>query len=170
MSDPGKTEDIRLILAECDRQDLPLLTQKAYVLATVEHETAGKFQPVVESFWVDDPVKYNRKHHPEYFPWYGRGYIQLTWERNYRKYAELLHIDLVGQPDLALEPAVARFILVHGFKHGTFTGHKLEDYVRKHRTWFKNARRCVNGTDKASHIAGVADRWVTRLCTAKIAD
>ena len=41
-----------------------------------------------------------------YNGYYGRGPIQLTWERNYAKYGDLLGVDLVGDPDLLLDPVV----------------------------------------------------------------
>ena len=37
----------------------------------------------------------------------GRGPIQITGRFNYKKYGDLLSIDLVGQPELAAQPAVA---------------------------------------------------------------
>ncbi len=37
----------------------------------------------------------------------GRGPIQITGRFNYKKYGELLGVDLVGQPELAAQPAVA---------------------------------------------------------------
>ena len=48
---------------------------------------------------------------------------------------------------------VALFALVHGFKTGTFTGRKITDYINRSETDFVNARRCINGTDKATEIA-----------------
>ena len=35
--------------------------------------------------------------------YYGRGFVQLTWERNYETMSDLLGIDFVHHPDLALE-------------------------------------------------------------------
>ena len=98
-----------------------------------------------------------------YYPYYGRGYVQLTWKNNYEKYSGLLGIDLVGTPDLALEPGVAAFVLVHGFKTGTFTGRKISDYISADKTDFVNARRCINGLDKAYEIARLAEKFMTQL-------
>lgn len=142
------------ICAECERQGLVLATQMAYVLATAEHETGGTFRPVREAFFLRNPVGYLRK--LRYWPYYGRGYVQLTWHDNYAKYGEILGLDLVGNPDLALEPPVANFILAHGLRHGSFTGKRLADYVRPGKTDFVGARRCVNGTDKAHRVAQLA--------------
>ncbi|WP_242049006.1 glycoside hydrolase family 19 protein [Planktothrix sp. FACHB-1365] len=54
----------------------------------------------------------------------GRGYVQLTWNYNYRKYSDVLGLDLVNDPDLVMRPDIALFILIHGMKWGVFTGIK----------------------------------------------
>lgn len=148
------------IKEECRAQDIGLPAQIAYVLATTQWETAQTFRPVKEAFWLSEDW---RKNNLRYYPYYGRGYVQLTWESNYKKYSELLGVDLVGNPDLALEPATALFVLVHGFKTGTFTGRKIADYINSDRCDFVNARRCINGLDKAHEIAAFAETFLTEL-------
>jgi predicted chitinase len=158
----GKEGTIKAIASACSKQGLGLKAQIAYVLATADHETAHTFQPVAEAFWVSDAEAW-RKKNLRYYPYYGRGYVQLTWEKNYALYGSLLNLDLVRKPDLALEPRTALFILVHGFRTGQFTGRKLSDYVDAHHTDFRNARRCINGTDKQAEIAALAKSYLTRL-------
>lgn len=58
---------------------------------------------------------------------------------------------------------IAAAILVGGMKAGTFTGRKLGDYVGNGRTDFHNARRVVNGTDKAGHIGNIAQRLMAAM-------
>lgn len=159
MSD--RAEAIVDIIDECDKQGLTLDTQKAYVLATVEHETGNTFKPVREAFFLKNPLRYLIS--LRYYPYYGRGYVQLTWKENYRKYGDILGVDLVGNPDLACRPDVARYVLVHGFRTGAFTGKRLTDYVTAGKTDFINARRCINGTDKAARIAQLASKWLRVL-------
>ena len=145
---------VAAIEAECIRQGIGLKTQIAYVLATAEWETGNTFRPVREAYWM--PEWFRKRF--RYYPYYGRGYVQLTWKFNYQRYSEILGIDLVRNPDRAMEPAIAAFILVHGFKHGVFTGKAITEYIRQGKTDFIGARHCINGTDKAAKIAGIAVR------------
>ncbi|MEO0080462.1 MAG: glycoside hydrolase family 19 protein, partial [candidate division WOR-3 bacterium] len=85
------------IVKECLRQGVSQPEQIAYVVATAEWETGKTFKPVKEAFWLSEEW---RKKNLRYYPYYGRGYVQLTWESNYRKYSKILGIDLVGNPDL----------------------------------------------------------------------
>ena len=52
---------------------------------------------------------------------------------------------------------------MHGFKTGTFTGRKITDYIDAQKTDFVNARRCINGLDKAQAIADVAKKYLAEL-------
>jgi hypothetical protein len=137
-------------------------SQLAYALATVEHETNGTFKPVKEAYYLGDKAENYRKG-LEYYPYYGRGYVQLTWDYNYSKYEKLLGIPLTTNPDLALIPETSAKILLHGMMNGIFTGKSLRAYVNNVRTDFFNARRTVNGIDKAQHIKELADKWLNKL-------
>jgi hypothetical protein len=79
-------------------------------LATIAVETAYKFEPIKE-FGSEAYLRAKK-----YFPFFGRGYVQITWEENYRHYGQLLAIDLVGEPDRALNPNVAASILAAYFR------------------------------------------------------
>lgn len=144
---------INTIIAKCLEMGMTQKEQIAYVLATVKHETNDTFDPVREAYWLSETW---RKKYLRYYPYYGRGYVQLTWLDNYKKYGEILGIDLVNEPDLAMDPDTAAFILIHGFMNGTFTGSKIDDYIDKNSVNYKRARRCINGMDKASLIAHYA--------------
>ncbi|NTV99551.1 MAG: carboxypeptidase, partial [Chlorobiaceae bacterium] len=72
-----KDGTIAAIKAECRAQDIGLNTQIAYVLATTQWETSQTFKPVREAFWESEEW---RKKHFRYYPYYGRGYVQLTWK------------------------------------------------------------------------------------------
>ena len=87
--------------------------QIAYIFATVDHETAAQWRPVMEAYWM--PAGWQDENLTDYAPYYGRGFVQLTWRSNYEKYRDILCIPLVDKPDLALEYSVSLFVLVNGF-------------------------------------------------------
>ncbi len=158
---------VEAIRLECARQGLALPAQVAYVLATAEHETAGSMKPVREAYYLgdEDRAEAYRKG-LEYYPYYGRGLVQLTWRENYEAYGPKLskrfgeEVDLVESPDDALRPDFAVFILVDDLRTGAFTGKRLSDYVSEETTNFVDARRCVNGVDKADEIAAMAEKFL----------
>lgn len=155
-----KEGTIAAIKQECITQEIGLNTQVAYVLATAQWETNQTFEPVREAYWLSDDW---RKRNLRYYPYYGRGYVQLTWKNNYEKYSNLLDVDMVTEPDIAMQPEISLFILVHGFKTGTFTGRKISDYIDASKSDFVAARRCINGTDKAHEIAELARKFLAEI-------
>lgn len=85
--------------------------------------------------------------------YYGRGYAQITWLRNYIKMGKRIGVDLEKYPDLALERSVAAKLLVIGSVEGLYTGKSLFDYDLKDSLFDAyNARRVINGLDKADKI------------------
>ena len=92
-----------------------------------------------------------------------RGYVQLTWRTNYQFYSDLLEKDFVADPDAVMDENISLFILVHGFKTGAFTGKKITDFINDRRTDFVEARRCINGTDRAHDIAHLALKHLTKI-------
>lgn len=135
----------------------------AYGLATAWHE--ARFLPQAE--WglgkgrpYAAPGKYGQ-------PQYGRGLVQLTWDFNYEWADKALKLNgqLLRNFDLALDPAIATRILIKGMEDGAFTGRRLGQYIVTRGTpeAFANARRIINGTDKAQLIAGYAERFQAAL-------
>lgn len=151
--------DTRLIVETCNRFGL-LRNQAAYVLATAYWETARTMKPVEEAFWLSDGW---RRDNLRYYPWHGRGYVQLTWERNYIKAGRELDRDLTTDPTKVMEPEISAEILVCGSRDGWFTGKRLEDYITLRRSNYRGARRIINGTDKASTIAEIARDYEAAL-------
>jgi predicted chitinase len=146
------------IIAEARRQGITNKDQLAYILATATHESgAGAHMREFASgrayegrrdlgnTQAGDGVRYK-----------GRGYVQITGRRNYADWSKRLGVDLLSNPELASNPQVAARILVEGMKKGTFTGKGLDSYINGSGTDFRNARRIVNGTDKASSIGNIA--------------
>lgn len=149
-----QVDNINLIVEFCNRYSLEY-NQAAYVLATAWHETNQTMLPVIEAYWLSEDW---RKKNLRYYPWYGRGYVQLTWEYNYRKADQKLGLNgaMLKDPSLAQVPKYAAEILVLGSKEGWFTGKKLSDYIGKVNKDYKQARRVINGLDKAQKIANEA--------------
>jgi hypothetical protein len=123
--------------------------QLAYIVATAWWETGGRYDPVKE-IKPSDPAKRGRYWDT---PYYGRGYVQLTWRDNYAKIGQRFGVDLLTEPDLALMPNLALEILVYGMMEGLFTGKRLWTYVTGTTPDFIRARRVVNGLDHAEEIA-----------------
>ena len=80
-------------------EDYFTIPQWAYVFATVFHEAGTSFESVREAYYLQE--KYNwteeqftawRKKNLRYYPWDGKGYVQLTWERNYELFEKLMGI------------------------------------------------------------------------------
>ena len=124
----------------------------AYVLATSFHETGATMQPVTEY----GSQKYLKS--KPYYPWHGRGHIQLTWEENYARQDEKLGLGgaLMKNPDLALDRDISLKVILGGMVDGDFTGKKLSDFFTDQRTDWYEARTIVNGHDRASDIANYA--------------
>lgn len=147
-----KTGDLPLIIEECKKHGL-LRNQTAYVLATTIHETAGSAKPVRE-YGGETYLKKKK-----YYPYVGMGYVQLTWDYNYKKASKVLNVDFLKNPKLLLEPKYAAPIIVVGMLEGWFTGKKLSDYITLKISDFKSARKIVNGLDKAELIADYAKQY-----------
>lgn len=142
----------------------------SYFLATIMHETAFTFKPIKE-FRAREGTQV-RGIQDRYWKtgYYGRGYVQITWERNYRAFAKLLNIDLIKKPDLALDPTISYNIAAIGMRQGLFTGKKLSDYINSSKTDYVEARRVVNGTDRAETLANYAKRIESVLNVALVRD
>ena len=133
----------------------------AYLLATTFHESTWKnsvWKPIKEGgrgrgrpYGRPDPITGQT--------YYGRGYVQITWKANYYTMSKVTGLDLINQPDLTLEPEVATKIIFYGMKHGSFTGRKLSHYINDKKCDYRNARRIINGTDRASTIASYARKF-----------
>lgn len=154
----------QLIVAECKKHGL-LRNQAAYALATAKHET-GNFRWLRE-IW--GPTKAQRRYEGredlgnvepgDGKRFMGRGYVHITGRRNYKDWSRRLGISLLNDPQEAEKPEIAARILVEGMKLGTFTGKKLSDYITLQKSDFYNARRIVNGMDRATKIAGYAAEY-----------
>lgn len=160
-----QVEGINSKLDAFDRAGITDDRWRAYMLATAYHETDKTMQPIEEygkgrGRPYGRKIKYNRQPytHPDKI-YYGRGDVQLTWYENYELMGRLLNIPLLEQPELALNPEISARIMTEGMtkgksNRGDFTGVSLETYFNSTKNDPVNARRIINGLDKAELIAG----------------
>lgn len=138
----------------------------AYMLATTYHETAARMWPITE--YGSDTYLQSK----EYYPYIGRGFVQLTWKDNYQKASQILSLyddrDLVDHPELALDSLIATRCLFRGMAEGWFTGRKLGHYFDEETDDPINARQIINGNDDDTLIAGHYDKFLIALSDAII--
>jgi putative chitinase len=130
----------------------------AYMLATTFHECAGTWQPIAE-YGKGKGREYGKPDSRTGKTYYGRGFVQLTWDDNYLTMGKLLNVDLLNNPDLAMKPDIAYSIMSWGMRKGMFTGVGLSKYINSEKCDYIGARKIINGTDKAQLIAGYAVKF-----------
>lgn len=152
--------------------------QFAYILATIYHETGivqnkqliRTFQPVEEMGKGKGRVYGSKiKHSGEDYDlpdkiYYGRGHTQNTWFEIYEKLTVLAKKqghdwDFLNRPELLLQMQPSLWATFTAMQIGLYTGRKLSDYINTQKCDYVNARRIINGTDKAELIAGYANQF-----------
>jgi putative chitinase len=158
------------------------LEHLAYCLATAFHETALTMQPIKEfggtayykhmyDIEGDRPAKARELGNltpGDGVKFAGRGYVQLTGRSNYARASKEVGFDLIASPDLAMQPGIAAVIMYSGMKAGWFTGKKLSDYFKAGLSDPYNARRIINGLDKAGDIAEHHRKFLAALKAAEV--
>jgi hypothetical protein len=132
----------------------------AYWLATPFEETGRTMQPVREAYWLSEAW---RKANLRYYPFYGRGLVQVTWEENYKALSPIVGRDLVASPDDALIPSVAATAMFYGMEHGMFGGTGIAYWFNATKDDPVGARHLVNGTDRAQEIADTYAQFLGAL-------
>jgi putative chitinase len=177
----GAQAAIPLLVATCKSNDVTDKAQVAYVLGTAQHESAGFVH--MRELYDGDPNTYFEENYGyktktgkilgntqpgDGAKYFGRGFVQITGRANYTKFAHILGIDLVDNPDLAVHPDTAAKITVLGMRDGKFTTVGLARFlhVPDKLDWY-NARTIVNAHDQADKIAGYAKAYyaVLQTCT-----
>jgi len=150
----------------------------AYMFATAKHECADTWQPIEEygkgkGHKYGQPVQVTGSDGQTYSnAYYGRGYVQLTWDYNYKKMSDALGMDdaLLIHPEQVLQPDVAYKIMSYGMRNGSFTGKKLGDYINDQGCDYRNARRIINALDQADLIKSHAEKLEGCFGGSRIAD
>jgi predicted chitinase len=146
----------------------------AYMLATVHKETTFSFKAstkedgrggrnrYAQAVQVVDVLGVRGPKNTEYSnTYYGRGYVQLTWEENYRQIGKAYGIgdELNINPDRAHELEIAYFAATHGMRHGAYAkGHSLSRYINGDHCNYRSARQIINGFDDCDTIADWASK------------
>lgn len=149
----------------------------AYMLATTFHETGATMLPIRE--WGGEgyfhrmyDIRGARPHVAKQLgnfqpgdgvKFHGRGYVQLTGRANYGRASEILGHDFIKDPDAVMRPDFAAVIMFAGMTKGWFTGKKLSDYFGPDKDDPFNARRIINGLDKAREIASYHEAFLAAL-------
>lgn len=152
--------------------------ETAHTFRGIEEYGKGASRPYGKEITVTDP-KTKKAYKNKY---YGRGYVQLTWGYNYQRIDHKLgngtfpnrnkvkvadynkgftitdpSKSIYLNPQKALKKEVAYTGLIWGMHKGIYTGRKISNYVTTGKIDYINARRVINGTDKASKIANYAE-------------
>ena len=165
---------IDVIVNEYKRRGWEERSWLAYILATVYHETAKTMQPI-EEYGKGKGRLYGKKMkmngEPYAIPdkiYYGRGYTQNTWYENYLKLTteakkQGKNWDFMNHPELLLQPQPSVWATFEAMSKGWYTGKRLGNYLNDVITDFVNARKIINGLDKAKLIADYAEKFYTSL-------
>lgn len=149
-----------------------LINQQAYILATVHPETWYTWKPIEEKGRgvgkrYGMRIKYSGvRYNDTTAIFYGRGYTQATWYEVYQKLTVLAIAqgkdwNFLQKPDLLLIPKISAWATLEGMELGLYTGYKLSRSVNRFRSDFYNARRVINGLDRAEEIAEYAKEILT---------
>ncbi|MEL6384377.1 MAG: glycoside hydrolase family 19 protein [Cyanobacteria bacterium J06626_18] len=151
----GAREHIPRIIAAANEAGVTDKAQIAYILGTISTELEGGWRPTGERGVGCGTYGSGC--------YYGRGFVQLTWQENYAKMGNILGVDLLNDPSLANDPDLSAKITVIGMRDGVFTGRALDDYIGGGKADFVNARRIVNDEDKMQYTADQAERFLQAL-------
>jgi len=158
-----QVDTIDAVLLEIEKQGITDNRQSAYIFATAYWEAHNPRKPELRMTPMKEFGGEAYLKGKKYYPYFGRGLSQLTWDYNYRKEAKRLNIDLMNNPDLILDIPVAANSHVYNMKIGGYTGKKLSDYINDLKCDFLGARRIINGTDKKDEIAAIAVKFLAAM-------
>lgn len=127
-----------LLHAALDARGIADRPVQVAAIATVTVET-GNFRPIPEYASGDEyegRADLGNTESGDGRRFKGRGYIQITGRANYRTYGDALGVDLVADPDLALDPGVSA---------GIFAAYFAQHYIR----WLPAPAPLMNVADLA---------------------
>lgn len=143
----------------------------AYILATIWHEVNKTMQPI-EEYGKGKGLRYGKRVWYNNTPYtdvphiyYGRGLTQNTWRDIYLKLTKANNKgwDFVHEPELLLKMECSVWATFYAMSTGLYTGVKLSTYFNTTKTDPTNARKIINGTDKAILIKGYYDKFLNSI-------
>ncbi len=171
----GQVDGLEALLGSIEKDtNITLIREAAYMLATVKIECAHTFKPITEygstarfkrlyGYRTRKGRELGNNRAGDGAKFRGRGYVQITGRANYKRMTQKLGLsgsnNLVNNPKSSLNPKIAYQIMSLGMRKGYFTGKKLSNYITASKTDYRNARRIINGTNKAKTIAGYAVKF-----------
>lgn len=175
----GQVHGMEAILKEWEAQKLTDLRWLGYILATAYHETAKTMQPI-EEYGKGKGHDYGKKlkmgggpgkRIPYTLPdklYFGRGLTQNTWFENYERLTKGAKThgkdwDFLNNPELLLQMEPSIWATYYAMQVGLYTGKKLKDYFNDTKEDWVNARKIINGLDKAELIAGYGKKFMEAL-------
>lgn len=175
----GQVHGMEAILREWEAQQLTDLRWLAYILGTTYHETAKTMQPIAE-YGKGKKYDYGKKlkmgggpgkRIPYTVPdklYYGRGLTQNTWYENYHRLTKAATTqgkdwDFLNNPELLLQMEPSIWATYFAMQVGLYTGKKLKDYFNDKKEDWVNARKIINGLDKADLIGGYGKKFMAGL-------
>jgi hypothetical protein len=158
---PFAEENLPLVLNQCLNDGVIERDKIAYVFATAEHESHfGRFMmELADGSDYEGRADLGNTQPGDGTRFKGRGFVQITGRRNYRIWGQKLGIDLLSSPEKASIPEVAVKILVRGMRDGNFTNFSLSDFFSPGERDFFNARKIVNGWNRADLIEQMAQAY-----------
>lgn len=174
---------IRDLADEWRRADGTDLRHLAYIIATARRETAGTWLPIREASEcgadercreraVARVISSSQRNYamPERNGrrYYGRGYSQITFRENYAIVDRRLRTGtrFVDNPDLVMDPAIARTILVRSMLEGWFGSERpLSFYLNDRGQDWINARNNINPRSRRKPIISSSAQEIHRCLT-----
>jgi putative chitinase len=155
----SQVDSFNLFFDEWDGKDKRHL---AYILATVWHETAKTMLPI-EEYGKGKGKAYSKLENG--ISYYGRGHVQVTWLVNYQALtrANKKGWEFVKQPELLLQNKPSIWATFYGMRVGLFTSKRLDHYFNTEKSDPINARRIINGTDKAELICEYYNKFLNSI-------
>lgn len=156
---------IEALLIEMQRVKMVTPEQGAYILATAHWETdrLNAMEEYASGEAYEGRADLGNTKPGDGKRYKGRGFPMLTGRRNYQMASEMTGRDLIENPALASDPDLSAMVIVLGMMGGLFTKRGLAAFINDGKTDFINARKVVNGLDRAETIADIAERYLQAI-------